>query len=103
VWAEEDEDEFAGITGYFKLVEGTLGQTFDPLKIDVFRNYFYWGYSRDLDVSDFVKMSQLIADDFRKLLATYPIGAPPTRKTVDAEKPVGGKVPKARAAPGRRK
>ena len=43
-WAEKDEDEFAGATGYFRLIEGTAGQVFDPSKFEVFADYFYWGY-----------------------------------------------------------
>jgi hypothetical protein len=73
---EVGEDEFAGSTGYFKLIEGTVGQVFDPSKFEVFADYFYWGYWRDLDVGDSSKLSELIAEDFNKLLATYAASSP---------------------------
>jgi hypothetical protein len=57
VW--EDEDEIAGDNGYFKLIEGTTGQVFDPSKFQVFDDVFYWGYWHDLDVSNFDSTSQL--------------------------------------------
>jgi hypothetical protein len=70
VWEEEDEISGEGI-GYFKPIDGTAGQVFDPSKIEAFSDYYYWGYWHDLDVSDPAKLSQLVADDFRKLLANY--------------------------------
>ncbi|MEK7408892.1 MAG: hypothetical protein AAB225_27830 [Acidobacteriota bacterium] len=46
-WVDADEDEIAGRWGYFKPVEGTACQAIDPSKIEVFRDYFYWGYWSD--------------------------------------------------------
>lgn len=71
VWVDKEEDECAGATGYFKPIDGTAGQVFDPSKIEVFADYFYWGYWYELDVADFSKVSQLIAEDFKKLLSAY--------------------------------
>jgi len=91
VW--EEEDECAGGTGYFKPIDGTAGQVFDPSKIEVFADYFYWGYWHDLDVADFSKVSQLIAEDFKKLLTYGPGEGTLTKKT-------GGKT-RAKAAGGK--
>jgi len=83
VW--EEEDEYAGDTGYFKPIDGTAGQLFDPSKIEVFADYFYWGYWYELDVADFSKVSQLIADDFKKLLTAYGPGQSTVAKKIDSK------------------
>lgn len=83
VW--EEEDEYAGDTGYFKPIDGTAGQLFDPSKIEVFADYFYWGYWYELDVADFSKVSQLIANDFRKLLSAYGPGESTVAKRIDSK------------------
>jgi hypothetical protein len=41
-WVDADDDNFAGETGYFKEVAGTSGHSFDPLKIELFKDNFYW-------------------------------------------------------------
>lgn len=55
-------------------------QSFDPSKIQIFRDYLYWGYCRDLDVSDFTELSKHIAQDFRRLLETFWPASPDLRK-----------------------
>jgi hypothetical protein len=71
VWVKEDGDELAGQTGYFKEVSGTSGHAFDPLKIELFQDTFYWGYSLPLDVTDFDTSASQLASSFRNLLDSF--------------------------------
>ena len=71
------------------------GQSFDPSKIQIFRDYLYWGYCRDLDVSDFTELSKHIAEDFRKLLETFCPASPNLRKRTSGLK---GKAARIRSA-----
>ena len=91
IWAKE-EDEVSGETGYFKHVAGTAGQSFDPSKIEIFGDYFYWGYWRDLEVSDFTELSKHIAEDFRKLLETFCPASPDLRKQTGRVKGKAGRI-----------
>jgi hypothetical protein len=69
-WVDENDDDFAGKTGYFKEVAGTSGHAFDPLKIELFQDYFYWGYSSPIDL-DFTASAALLSDYFKKLLDSF--------------------------------
>jgi hypothetical protein len=98
VWEEEDEVAVE----YFKPVEVTAGQAFDPSKIGVFADYFYWGYWHDLEVSDFGKTSKVIAEDFKKLLGTYWTALPAPNKRTSAKPAPQGGTAKTKAASGRK-
>jgi len=69
-WIEEGDEE-SGAQG-FKLVTGTSGKLFDPAALDVFRDYFYWGYCYplEIDVLDEPLLVK-IASDAKKLLASF--------------------------------
>lgn len=99
VW--ESDDEAAGDTGYFSPVQGTTGQVFDPSKIEVFTDYFYWGYWHDLDVSDSGKVARLIAEDFKKLLTTYGSIQPAAGRGVGANKASKDTAAKAKTRAGK--
>jgi hypothetical protein len=100
-FAWESDDEAAGDTGYFSPVQGTAGQVFDPSKIEVFTDYFYWGYWHDLDVSDSGKVSQLIAEDFNKLLTTYGSVPPAARRGNGVNKVSKGTAAKVKTRDGK--
>ena len=99
VW--ESDDEAAGVTGYFSPVQGLTGQVFDPSKFEVFTDYFYWGYWHDLDVTDSGKVARLIAEDFKKLMATYGPVPPVARRGTGVNKTSKGTAAKAKTRAGK--
>lgn len=64
----DDEDE----AECFKLIAGTSGKLFDPATLDVFKDYFYWGYSYPFDIDALAEpLFAKIASDASKLVASF--------------------------------
>lgn len=70
-WVEEGDDDFAINGGYFKIVEGTAGKLFNPLKIKEFTDCFYFGYTFELNISELEAIAGEIAHNFRRLLDKF--------------------------------
>ena len=67
-WVDEDEDDLAINGGYFKEFEETRGKTFNPVEIEKFSNYFYFGYTYELDILKLENLTETITNDFNILL-----------------------------------
>ena len=67
-WIDKDEDDLAINGGYFKEFEETRGKSFNPAEIVKFSNYFYFGYTYELDISKLEDLTETIANDFNILL-----------------------------------
>jgi len=67
-WIDKDEDDLAINGGYFKEFEETRGKSFNPAEIVKFSNYFYFGYTYELDISKLEDLTETITNDFNILL-----------------------------------
>jgi len=65
---DEDEDDLAINGGYFKEFEETRGKSFNPIELDEFSDYFYFGYTYELDISKLEDLTETIVNDFNILL-----------------------------------
>jgi hypothetical protein len=70
-WVEKGEDEYAIENGYFKLVEGTSGRSFNPQQLSAFNDSFYWGFAYQFDLDSLKVLEINIAKDFRNLLGAF--------------------------------
>jgi hypothetical protein len=70
-WIEEDEDDLAIDSGYFKAINGTSGKIFNPTKISDFASYFYWGYQYDFQLDKIKELSEKIPKDLNELVKSF--------------------------------
>lgn len=70
-WVEEGDDELAINGGYFKVVEGTTGKSFNPTDTAIFSKHFYFGYVYELNVPELEALTETIANDFKTLLERF--------------------------------
>jgi len=72
-WIDKDEEDT--LADYFKLVPGTSGKSFNPDVLDVFDNYFYWGYLYPLEVEKLDEpFFHTIAADAKELFRKFRSG-----------------------------
>lgn len=72
-WVEEGDDELAINEGYFKVVEGTSGKSFNPESTSIFSRHFYFGYTYELNIPKLEALAGTIADDFKSLLDRFAV------------------------------
>src|SRR5262249_3364540 len=86
IFVESGEDDLSDRAGYCKEVSLTNGKVISPTAYLEFKDYFYWGYSYDLDVTRLDSLYTQVSADFPKLLSTFgaqpPESMPKKRKAV---------------------
>jgi hypothetical protein len=85
VFVEQGDDDLSDRAGYFKVVDQTSGKRIDPSAFWEFKDYFYWGYSYDLDVTNLDPLYTQLSADFSKLLSIFAA----LRETLAAKKKKG--------------
>jgi hypothetical protein len=70
-WLDEVDNGYKVKSGYFKLVEGTSGELFNPQHMSECDEDFYWGYVYKFDLDSLKVLEETIAKDFRNLLDTF--------------------------------
>lgn len=72
-WVNEDDDELAINGGYFKIMEGTSGKSFNPAETTIFSKHFYFGYTYELNIPELEAIAGTIANDFKTLLERFAV------------------------------
>ena len=70
-WIDEGKDDYAIDGGYFKMVEGTEGKSFNPDRISETKVCFYFGYQYNFQVNEIDLYPEKLAKQFKNLLDSF--------------------------------